>query len=152
MAQTSPPARAMPFPQAAAQRESGWRSSPRWWLALAAVVCAAFLYWFPPEQHALYPRCLLYSLTGLQCPGCGGLRAAHRLLHGHFAAAFELNPIVVLLAPLAGLYGLGRALRGWTGRDWLRPFRGQVWLWFMLGVILVFTLLRNWPAGAWLKL
>jgi hypothetical protein len=124
---------------------------PLLWLALALAVCAAVLYWFPPEQYALYPRCLLYHLTGLQCPGCGGLRAAHQLLHGHWAAAFELNPIVVMLVPLAGLFGLGRLWRCWTGRDWLRPFRGPVGLWCMLGAILVFTILRNWPVGGWLR-
>ena len=51
-----------------------------------------FDYWF-------YPRCLFHALTGLDCPGCGGLRSVQSLLHGDFAAAFRFNPLLYLLAP-----------------------------------------------------
>jgi hypothetical protein len=117
------------------------------WLSVLGTFFAMPLYWFPPQEYAVYPRCLLYRLTGLQCPGCGGLRAAHQLLHGHVAASLALNPLVVALALLGGFYGFARAAGRWTGRDWLRPFRKPAWLWFALGVVLVFTILRNCPMG-----
>jgi len=41
------------------------------------------------------------QLTGLSCPGCGGLRAVNDLAHGELAAALASNAFVVL--SLAGL-------------------------------------------------
>jgi hypothetical protein len=107
-------------------------------LALLAV-----LYWFPPQDHALYPRCLWYAATGWQCPGCGGLRAVHALLHGQLATAFHYNPLVVALAPLAGVMGLGRLAQwawGWPACS--LQARGA-WLWLLVGVMLAFAVLRN---------
>jgi hypothetical protein len=112
-----------------------------------AAACLAALYGFPPDQYRLYPKCLLYSWTGWQCPGCGGLRAAHQLLHGHLAAAFQLNPLAVLLLPVAALAGLAQLLRVATGRDWLRSFRRPLCGWLLLVLILGFGILRNLQFG-----
>jgi Protein of unknown function (DUF2752) len=106
---------------------------------------SAILYFFPPEKHSFYPRCLLNAATGLECPGCGGLRAAHQLLHGHLAAAFALNPLLVTGLPVLGLFLTGRLAARATGRDWLKPFRHVGWIWFLVGVILVFGVGRNLP-------
>ncbi|MBN2505635.1 MAG: DUF2752 domain-containing protein [Verrucomicrobia bacterium] len=124
---------------------------PRVVLAVAGVVCAAVLYELPPEDYAIYPRCLMFSLTGWQCPGCGGLRAAHALLHGRVAAAWALNPMAVVLGVLGGVYAACHVLRRVTGRDWVGFWRRPIWPWVWLGVLVLFTLLRNWPAAAaWL--
>ncbi len=49
-----------------------------------------------------YPPCPSRLLTGLHCPGCGTGRAVHALVHGEFARALALNPLlVVALPPLA---------------------------------------------------
>ena len=37
--------------------------------------------------------CPFYTLTGLQCPGCGNSRAAMALLRLDFAASFSHNPL-----------------------------------------------------------
>lgn len=41
-----------------------------------------FLWIFPPDG------CVLHNLTGYYCPGCGGTRAIHALLHGHIVRSF----------------------------------------------------------------
>ena len=38
-----------------------------------------------------------HAMTGLWCPGCGGLRAVHDLTHGHLVTALHENALVVLL-------------------------------------------------------
>lgn len=108
-------------------------------LAVAAlVVGAALLYFFAPTDHRFYPRCVFHSLTGLACPGCGSLRAAHNLLHGNFAAAFRLNPLVLTIFPLAlGVW----LVRGDDAFGRLRP----IWIWLLVGLIMVFSILRNLP-------
>jgi len=103
----------------------------------------AMLFFFAPDQYSFYPRCLLYSLTGLQCPGCGGLRATHRLLHGDIAGAFHFNALFVLLLPMLLIFGLGSAVRLTTGRDWLASFRGPFWLWLLGAAVLGFGIARN---------
>ena len=76
---------------------------------LAACVVAAgvvLVYAFDPATSRFFPPCALHALTGLQCPGCGGTRALHELLHGNVAAAFALNPmlfVVITVAPVVAL-------------------------------------------------
>ena len=60
---------------------------------LAAAGLAA-VYTFDPSKTWFYPPCPLRALTGLQCPGCGGTRALHALLHGDVAGAFAFNPML----------------------------------------------------------
>ena len=60
---------------------------------------AALLYFFNPAQFGFYPRCLFYSSTGFQCPGCGGLRATYSLLHGNIFESLQQNFLAVIALP-----------------------------------------------------
>jgi hypothetical protein len=78
--------------------------------ALAAV--AAVVYAYDPATTPWLPSCPLRALTGLLCPLCGTLRAAHALLHGRVLDAVALNPFVfaaAAAAPLAPLRAIGAA-------------------------------------------
>jgi len=77
-------------------------------LALAGLAAAALLFFFNPADYAFYPRCPLHAVTGLDCPVCGGLRAAHLLLHGQVRAAFALNPFLFFAVPVIALLLLPR--------------------------------------------
>ena len=121
-----------------------WWSNHVTWLALAGLAAAlGLLFFFAPDHYAFYPRCLFHALTGWQCPGCGGLRATHRLLHGDISAAFRLNPLFVLLLPVLVFAGVARLVKLRTGRDWLQRFRQPLWLWVLLALIVVFGVGRN---------
>jgi hypothetical protein len=113
----------------------------KWVYILAAAATGAalvLLYFFAPTEHPFYPRCVFHSVTGLACPGCGSLRAVHNLLHGDFAAAFRLNPLMMILLPaMAGIW-IARRESAFTA---LRP----VWIWVVLSVIVLFAVLRNLP-------
>jgi hypothetical protein len=112
-------------------------------LALLLLAAAVILYLFPPEKTAFYPKCLLFQATGWQCPGCGGLRAAHHLLHGHFATAFHYNPLLVGLAPLLAGLGALLLLARWTGKPVPYPFRHPAWIWVLVAALVLFGVLRN---------
>ena len=114
-------------------------------MLVATLGAISLLFFFAPDRYPFYPRCLFHVLTGLDCPGCGGLRAAHRLLHGDLAGAFAFNPLLVLLSPVLGWFLLGWAVREATGRAWPNPFQRRLWIWVLLGVIVLFSVVRNLP-------
>ena len=79
-------------------------------LALGVLGAAAILYLFDPAAVPAYPACPLHALTGLDCPTCGGLRAAHLQLHGRLRDAFALNPFLFFALPAGVLLLLRPAL------------------------------------------
>ena len=72
--------------------------------AAGAVVVVVLLLWsFDPRTAGFFPPCPWFTLTGLQCPGCGTTRALHALVHGDVAAALALNPFTMTLGILVML-------------------------------------------------
>lgn len=119
-------------------------------LGFALAAGLAMFFWFDPARHAFFPACLFHRLTGLNCPGCGAQRAVHELLHGNFLAAARDNALLLLLLPvgvwLPARFFIRRA-RGEGTSIAVRP----VWIWFFIGVTIVFGVLRNLPGFAWLS-
>ncbi|MCL2660617.1 MAG: DUF2752 domain-containing protein [Acidobacteriaceae bacterium] len=111
-------------------------------LAFVAAIAAA-LWRFPPERYSFYPRCLVYSLFHLQCPGCGATRALAALLQGHLYEALRFNALVTLLSPV---------IFGWAAVCYARFVRHQPMRWpeppraalyAVLGLAVLFTVARN---------
>jgi hypothetical protein len=44
--------------------------------------------------------CLIRSVFGVRCPGCGMTRAISCVFHGNFKQALQYNKLVVLVLPL----------------------------------------------------
>ena len=117
-------------------------------VATLVVAGAAVLYAFNPTGVRFYPPCPFHKLTGLYCPGCGSTRAMHQLLHGNVAAAFDLNPLAVVMLPFVALALARQAWRVTRGRPApvKRPVApGAVWV--LLVVVLLFGVARNLPWG-----
>jgi len=66
----------------------------------AAVFFIIVLFFWDPAVLNYYPPCLFQSVTGLLCPGCGGMRGTHEILHFNFNEAYVLNPLVYVSTPL----------------------------------------------------
>ncbi|MFJ7127095.1 DUF2752 domain-containing protein [Streptomyces sp. NPDC098101] len=116
--------------------------------ALAGVVAAfAYVGAVDPNEPGHYPVCPLFRLTGLYCPGCGGLRSAHAFAHGDLPTALGANALAVVgygvFAVVAVLW-LVRAYRGVPTRLAVPP----VWWWGIGAVLALFTLVRNLPLGS----
>jgi len=118
-------------------------------LLLVCIGALFVLFAFDPAAHAWFPQCALKKLTGWSCPACGGQRALHALLHGEFAVAAKLNPLLLVLGIPALLLAIGA---------WLRPenFKSApraVW-WALAGgallIAILFTIARNvFPELGW---
>ena len=117
--------------------------------AVAIVTGAAVIFLFNPAHHTFYPRCLLKALTGLNCPGCGGLRATHQLLHGHVREAVKLNALFVLSLPIVTFFIARGGMERWTGRKWPRLFSTGTALWLGAAIVIAYGVLRNFPWRAW---
>ena len=114
-------------------------------LATLGALAAGVLFFFDPAKCSFYPPCLWHALTGLACPGCGSTRALHQLLHGHLAAAFHLNPLLVLALPL-GFWLLARRFLGSARGKAVSPvLTRQPWPWVLMGVVILFGVARNLP-------
>ena len=89
--------------------------------------------------------CPLYSLTGLQCPGCGVSRMAISLLKLDFQAAWDYNPAIMALLPWMAAVAADY-IRGYiqTGTHRLRNW-ADVSLYIMIAILLLFGVARNLP-------
>lgn len=137
-----PPADATPHGRMASLRRHP--AVPPVAVLLTGLLGAVYLYGTNPHQPGQWlPRCPFNLLTGWDCPSCGATRMSYDLLHGHWAAAFHDNPVLLVLGVPAALWFGGRWLyEGLRGRRY-RPRLGTVGTAVILGVALVWGVLRN---------
>ena len=113
-----------------------------WSLLIAG---AAYLFIFEPGKSGFFPICPFRFLTGFTCPGCGGTRALHQLLHGNVETAFTLNPLLLIAIPFL-LFLLIRysviTIRGGVPRPIRLP---AMFTYALLAIILSFWIFRNTP-------
>ena len=118
-------------------------------LTAAGLGIAAVVYFFNPATHRFYPVCQFHRLTGLNCPGCGMTRALYALLHGNFFLALRDNALLVLalfvLAVRGFRFGWNKFCRRANG-----DFFPVAFVWPLLALAMVFAVLRNLPAFAFL--
>jgi hypothetical protein len=105
-------------------------------------VATGYLWAFDPGKDGVWPTCPSRLLLGLDCPGCGGLRGTHDLLHGDVLGALDHNLLLpATLAVIAVLLVL-----------WMLPLVGRPartihvpqWVMVTAGVVIaVFTVARN---------
>ncbi len=114
-------------------------------VAVALTGAVALLYFYEPATAGFYPICAFHAMTGLDCPGCGGLRAVHQLSHGNIAAAWHFNPLLVALLPMALWLGFREFARMFTGRRWPGIVTRPIMAWVLLGVVVAFGIVRNLP-------
>lgn len=127
-----------------------------WPLIGVGVAVAATTYvWRVDPNLGGYPPCPLKVMTGLDCPGCGGLRCVHALSQGDIATALDQNLLAVVLLPAVIVWLGWTIVRRIKGND--TPLSALVsprivnGFWFtMIGVMLVYTILRNLPFVAFL--
>lgn len=84
-------------------------------LGTGAVFAGALAYIGLADPHGpgfLAPPCPFLHLTGWWCPGCGGLRMTHDLLHGDLAAAATDNLFLLVGLPLLAAWIVVRRRRG----------------------------------------
>lgn len=144
---------AWPFPRflscaifAVMRRKEGFLPCLCWCAAgvVCAVAAAVVLKATDPLSVAWLPRCPVKWATGLDCPGCGLLRAAHAALCGRWAEAWSFNAFLVVSLPYAFWLVLARIARA-LGREprWLRAAERREVVWAYLAACAVWGVWRN---------
>lgn len=72
------------------------------------------------------PSCIVYTILGIYCPGCGGTRSVDALLHGHILQSLWYHPLVLYTLVVFGIFMISHTLerlhigkiRGLKYRDW----------------------------------
>lgn len=104
------------------------------------------LYLFDPSSpNSFFPPCLFQKFTHYYCPGCGSLRAIHNLLNGNIAAAFRMNPFLVLMLPVLSVNQMIALLNARGVVKYNPPLESAHSICLILAVTIVFTILRNIP-------
>jgi hypothetical protein len=112
-------------------------------LILPLIATAAILLRFPPSRYNYYPRCPIYTLFHIQCPGCGATRALAALLHGHISEALHLNALFTIAFPFLLLCAAINLRHYLTGKPirWPNPSKPAIYA--ALVIAAVFTIARN---------
>jgi Protein of unknown function (DUF2752) len=92
----------------------------------------------PHRPGFLFPVCPFKALTGLDCPGCGGLRMTHDVLHGDFGAAVVDNVFLLVGLPLLAAWLLVRWRRG-------QPLMTKPAIVAIAVAVISWTVVRNLP-------
>lgn len=104
-----------------------------------------FVYRFVPLPYdKLMTPCILHSIFGLYCPGCGGTRAIYALLHGHVLASFICHPLVLYTAGCGGWFLISQSIERFS-RHRIRigmRFR-DIYVWIALGIVVVNFIIKN---------
>lgn len=100
-----------------------------------------------PNEPGHYPLCPTKYFLGVDCPGCGLMRATHDLVTGNIAGALDHNVLVVLMAPFAVFLWVRWLVRSWRGTTPEVTYgqfrRRNTWLMVGLVLMLVFGVVRN---------
>ncbi len=119
----------------------------------AVLAATAAVHVRDPHVGGSWGFCPIRLTTGLDCPGCGGLRAVHHLTDFEIGAALSSNLVIVLAIPfVVALWAvwIARAWRGSGGRAWPSE-RTRMWTGVAVaGLLIGFGILRNLPFAPWL--
>ena len=119
-------------------------------LGAAGLGTAALLHFYDPHESGSYGYCPFLQLTGKPCPGCGGLRAVNDLTRGDLVGAISSNVLAVALVAALAVAWLVWVVRRLRGRvDHMITFSLKTG-YVLIGVIVMFGILRNTPWGSWL--
>lgn len=128
------------------QLESGCRRELVAIVGGVTLLLGGILFFFDPTVYHFYPTCVFHQMTGLLCPGCGGLRAIHQILHGHLLTAFRFNPLLVSCVPVIAVIAASHGLRDKSNRPRSMGFP-MSWIWLVGATTLVLGVWRNLPGA-----
>lgn len=102
------------------------------------------LYFFiNPSEYNFFPKCPLYTYSGIYCAGCGSQRAIHQIINGNIITGIRHNYLLVLvfavLSYKTGLFVLNKIYNKAHTDIFHKPMSTKI----ILVLVLLFWALRN---------
>ena len=96
-----------------------------------------------PNMPSFHKECVMLTITGIYCPGCGGTRAVIALFRGQFFKSFCYHPMVIYSAIIYLVYMITHTLERISfGR--IKGVRFRPWyLYGALAILAVNFLIKN---------
>ncbi|MFV0420396.1 MAG: DUF2752 domain-containing protein [Dysgonomonas sp.] len=116
-------------------------------LSIIFPVVIVYVYYSIYDMMGNNALCTFREATGLECPGCGGQRSLHYLLHGNILQALHYNLFFVIALPfLAYFYVMAIRVYILNQKECLKSFIFSSWFGFsLLAFLILFFILRNIP-------
>ena len=109
-----------------------------------ALLTALLVYLLFLQNRVSVPPCMIYELTGLYCPACGGTRAVLALLRGDVLGSLYYHPVVVYFCGVYFFYVGGQTAGRLLRKSPPAFFRFRKWFVRVgLGLLLLHTIARN---------
>lgn len=120
-------------------------------VAVAAPTAVVLLCIFKEQIMAMSQHlgiCMLYTLTGILCPGCGNTRSARAMLNGDFLLAVRNNASLPFIALVIICFYIELIADIFGKKIEILP--RKPWVWFVIaGLFIVYFIARNFiPAIA----
>ncbi len=110
-------------------------------------ITLTFLYLFiNPSEVDFLPKCPLYAITGIYCPGCGSQRATHELLNFNITGVLEQNVLYFIGLLVFGYHLTVTGLRVFFKKNIYNYLYHPNTPRIILVVVILFWILRNIPA------
>lgn len=113
-------------------------------LFLITIALILFALWVGiGSELPLQPFCPFHKITGIPCPGCGGIRAANYLMSGDIRAAIMMNPLSVVICVIIPIMILWAWIDVLRKKDSLTTFLNKRWK--KSTIIIIFAIIIiNW--------
>jgi hypothetical protein len=140
-----------PAPVSAAPAKPRWRRMlPPVLVAGGLLAATVALHARDPHDEGSWGLCPSAAM-GFWCPGCGGLRAVNDLSNGRLGDAASSNLLFFASLPVIAYVFARWTIGRWTGRPWSPSHRSlNIGAAVLIAAMVVFTVVRNTPAGSWL--
>lgn len=105
-----------------------------------------------PHRSGSWGGCPWLTVTGTDCPGCGGLRAVNDLTNLRVGAAASSNLLFIGALPVIALIFSRWVRDRWVGvRRFTVGNKVLVRSWLATGLVVVWWVVRNLPGLEWLR-
>jgi len=114
-------------------------------LFFLVVVIFLVYYFVNPSNINLFPKCPLYSSTGIYCPGCGSQRALHDMLNFKFKEMIGHNFLFLFGIIIIIYHFIVEGILYFKGKDYNLLYKPKTPI-IILIIVILYWILRNIPS------
>lgn len=112
-------------------------------IIVVSILGLAFIGLYVFDNLSVLVRCPFKAITGIPCPGCGGIRAIQSIFCGDLQTALYINPLSCVIFCFLCILPIWAFYDGYKDKNTLMKFLHTPWPRFYM-IVLIFILIANW--------